>query len=218
VEREKVRQLFWGGIPTVIEQEDDSEGWERMPTKPRLEAYLYCARKTRKDPIPSGRFRALVKQSEGAASQLSSELDEQIEKDLDRTFSDAEHRDIKDYKSKLRRVLRAYALQDPAVGYCQGLNFIAGFLLFFFEEHYVFEMMVAISAHMFSGYFVQSMVGIRVDMMACIAMLQQLQPTLHDHLQGILPAELVVQGPLQTLFIEYLPAHTVLRHLKRPAT
>jgi Rab-GTPase-TBC domain len=35
----------------------------------------------------------------------------------------------KEGKSALRRVLRAYAMRNPEVGYCQGLNFIAGLLL-----------------------------------------------------------------------------------------
>jgi Rab-GTPase-TBC domain len=35
----------------------------------------------------------------------------------------------KEGKSALRRVLCAYAMRNPEVGYCQGLNFIAGLLL-----------------------------------------------------------------------------------------
>lgn len=34
----------------------------------------------------------------------------------------------------LWRVLRAYALHDPVVGYCQGMNFVAGLLLLHLDE------------------------------------------------------------------------------------
>ena len=77
----------------------------------------------------------------------------------------------------------------------------------------MFQLVIGISAHMFSGYFVQSMVGIRVDMMACVDLMQLIMPSLARHLEEMLPPELVVQGPLQTLFIEYLPPTTVLRLL-----
>ena len=56
----------------------------------------------------------------------------QIDKDLPRTFPghpllDGIGRDA------LRRVLCAYALHNPAVGYCQGMNFLAALLLLLME-------------------------------------------------------------------------------------
>jgi len=52
----------------------------------------------------------------------------QIEKDLGRTFPSHPSMD-KDGCAALRRVLNAYALHNPTVGYCQGMNFIAGCVL-----------------------------------------------------------------------------------------
>ena len=52
----------------------------------------------------------------------------QIEKDLPRTFPKGVP-GCSTKKTMLRRVLAAYALRNPSVGYCQGLNFVAGMLL-----------------------------------------------------------------------------------------
>lgn len=34
----------------------------------------------------------------------------------------------------LTRVLIAYSVRDPALGYCQGMNFLAGYLLLWLDE------------------------------------------------------------------------------------
>ena len=53
----------------------------------------------------------------------------QIEKDLPRTFPKGPLKGSDTRKTALRRILAAYALRNPSVGYCQGLNFVAGMLL-----------------------------------------------------------------------------------------
>jgi hypothetical protein len=45
-------------------------------------------------------------------------------------------------QAALRRVLRAYSLYDREVGYCQGMNFIAGMFLTFVSEEEAFWLLV----------------------------------------------------------------------------
>jgi hypothetical protein len=45
-------------------------------------------------------------------------------------------------QASLRRVLRAYSLYDPDVGYCQGMNFIAGMFITFVSEEEAFWLLV----------------------------------------------------------------------------
>lgn len=52
---------------------------------------------------------------------------EQIDKDLHRTFPNHPAMDEAG-RAALRRVLTAYAAHNPVVGYCQGMNFLAGAL------------------------------------------------------------------------------------------
>ena len=44
----------------------------------------------------------------------------------------------------LRRVLRAYAMYDSEVGYCQGMNFIAATFLTFLSEEEAFWLLVVV--------------------------------------------------------------------------
>ena len=46
--------------------------------------------------------------------------------------------------NSLRRILGAYTIRNPAVGYCQSMNFIVGILMLFFEEEKVFWVLAAI--------------------------------------------------------------------------
>lgn len=45
-------------------------------------------------------------------------------------------------QAALRRVLRAYSVHDRDVGYCQGMNFIAGMFLTFMNEEQAFWLLV----------------------------------------------------------------------------
>jgi len=51
-------------------------------------------------------------------------------------------RDAKGGQAALRRVLRAYSVYDRDVGYCQGMNFIAGMFLTFISEEEAFWLLV----------------------------------------------------------------------------
>lgn len=55
-------------------------------------------------------------------------VEDAVQKDLDRTFPKVDEFDA-EKKRHLGSVVRAYACLVPQVGYCQGMNFIVGFLL-----------------------------------------------------------------------------------------
>ena len=61
-------------------------------------------------------------------SSLSTAMQD-IEKDLQRTFPGHSYVSSAQGVHALRRVLRAYAARNSAVGYCQSMNFVAGVLL-----------------------------------------------------------------------------------------
>jgi len=67
------------------------------------------------------------------AKHETCEDSQQIEIDLDRTFSDKiEYSDFHGASSRkrmLRSLLNVFGLSDSKVGYCQGMNYVAGMLL-----------------------------------------------------------------------------------------
>ena len=64
------------------------------------------------------------------SAQLHRKVWREIESDVDRVFTNGKSRvNSATGMATIRRVLRAYSLHNPAVGYCQGMNFVAGFLL-----------------------------------------------------------------------------------------
>jgi TBC1 domain family member 6 len=106
-----------------------------------------------------GLYHELVEQA--LNGQLSDTDRDMIERDLHRTFPDSikfkpdpseqpafmsalPGRDIRPNRSpskgetrivgSLRRVLQAFALHNPSIGYCQSLNFLAGLLLLMLDE------------------------------------------------------------------------------------
>ncbi|KAK3389182.1 hypothetical protein B0H63DRAFT_389239 [Podospora didyma] len=84
-----------------------------------------------------------------------------------------------DMIASLRRVLHAFALYNPRIGYCQSLNFIAGLLLLFVEtEEQAFWLLNVITRVYLPGTHEMSLEGSKVD-------LGVLMLTLKDSLPGI---------------------------------
>ena len=73
---------------------------------------------------PPGYYNALVTQLKPAAEAAYA-----IGKDVDRTFPGHTFFDTASGQASLSRVLCAFATHHPAIGYCQSLNFLAGWLL-----------------------------------------------------------------------------------------
>lgn len=70
-------------------------------------------------------FRTMVELGRSSSTDR-----QQIQTDLPRTFpSNVWLGGTRDAQLALERVLLAYSMHNPSVGYCQGLNFLAGMLL-----------------------------------------------------------------------------------------
>jgi len=66
--------------------------------------------------------------TEGQAPQITDKIKDEIDKDLKRTNTSARVK-TEEGQEELRRVLLAVAFCVPDIGYCQGMNFIAGLLI-----------------------------------------------------------------------------------------
>ena len=70
--------------------------------------------------------------------------------------------------ASLRRVLLAFAMYEPSVGYCQSLNFVAAMLILVGGEEGGFWMLAAICANVIPDYHTHQMTGLRIDTQAAM--------------------------------------------------
>lgn len=77
-----------------------------------------------------------------------------IVKDLDRTYPGHSFFEHSSNISALQRVLTAFAVRNPEVGYCQSMNFVAGMLLLHLPEEEAFWIMdVLVNEILPPGYY-----------------------------------------------------------------
>ncbi|RCI10223.1 hypothetical protein L249_8720 [Ophiocordyceps polyrhachis-furcata BCC 54312] len=131
---------------------------------------------------------------------------EAIERDLHRTFPDniqfqssppscpPDHSngpstDEPPIVSSLRRVLHAFAVYNPRIGYCQSLNFLAGLLLLFVEtEEQCFWLLNVITIIYLPGTHEMSLEGSKVDLGVLMTELRDTMPAVWDKIGGELEA------------------------------
>jgi hypothetical protein len=137
---------------------------------------------------------------------------EQIKLDLARTLTHHQMFEEKggEGQQKLLRVLKAYSYFNPAVGYCQGMSYLAAILLTVMGEEEAFYGLCRVVSGM-EGYFVPSMWELLEDAKIFKRILGDQMSDINDHLQdnGILPLMFICKW-FMTLFSQ-LPWTTVLR-------
>ncbi|CAI5707605.1 unnamed protein product [Peronospora effusa] len=151
---------------------------------------------------------------------LSKCVEMEIEKDLPRTFPLALRNSMKqsqestesDNFGELRRVLQAYSLRNPAVGYCQSMNFLAAVLLQNMGEEEAFWVLAAIVEELTPQYHTQTMTGSRADQRVFSDLVTQKLPVLANHLHTLgVDFEPFTLKWFLCLFLNTLPFEPVMR-------
>lgn len=125
-----------------------------------------------------------------AASSLDTfdpEVTSQIQADIYRTLTDNVFFRLGPGVPKLREVLLAYAKRNPSVGYCQGMNLIAGSLLLIMPTaEDAFWILVAMIENILpSHYYDQGLVGSRADQVVLRGYVSEVLPKLGEHLDDL---------------------------------
>eukprot|EP00929_Paragymnodinium_shiwhaense_P092604 TRINITY_DN52560_c0_g1_i6.p1 TRINITY_DN52560_c0_g1~~TRINITY_DN52560_c0_g1_i6.p1 ORF type:complete len:356 (-),score=51.93 TRINITY_DN52560_c0_g1_i6:143-1210(-) len=136
----------------------------------------------------------------------------QIEIDICRTFPELECFD-ETQQRRLMRILNAYAAYSPQIGYCQGMNFVAGLLLHVSKnEEESFVVLVRLMDHMgLSGFYRERFPRLHLYLRACDHIISESVPDLRDHFkaENVQPAVYLHEWFL-TLFINCFPMTIVL--------
>ncbi|XP_027786676.2 TBC1 domain family member 2A isoform X3 [Marmota flaviventris] len=140
----------------------------------------------------------------------------QIELDLNRTFPNNKHFTCptSSFPDKLRRVLLAFSWQNPAIGYCQGLNRLAAVaLLVLEEEESAFWCLVAIVETILpADYYSKTLTASQVDQRVLQDLLSEKLPRLMAHLgQHRIDLSLVTFNWFLVVFADSLISDILLR-------
>eukprot|EP01112_Ceratiomyxa_fruticulosa_P019910 TRINITY_DN6631_c0_g1_i1.p1 TRINITY_DN6631_c0_g1~~TRINITY_DN6631_c0_g1_i1.p1 ORF type:complete len:776 (-),score=131.97 TRINITY_DN6631_c0_g1_i1:51-2378(-) len=144
---------------------------------------------------------------------LSSFSLHEIDQDLERTFPN--HSLLRDEtkKAKLQRVLGAFAVRNPTIGYCQSMNNLCFFLFLVFgdDEEKVFWVLVAIIEEWFPEYYTRNMIGSQVDQRVFSELIEESLVDLSTHLKslGVLVPLITIEWFL-CLYTTTLTAETAL--------
>lgn len=221
-----------------------------IPSEYRGAAWFYYAGGYQHMHPKPGHYATLVHQA--MSSPINTDK-EHIERDLYRTFPDNVHfkpemsaeaagdnieSNIAKHSSvivetqmirSLRRVLYAFALHNPRIGYTQSLNFITGMLLLFLPEEKAFWMLHIITSELFPGTHEISLEGANVDMWILMVLLRDNLPGVYTKLVTTTPTTSKGKAPaltvnmrlpditlgltnwLMSMFIGSLPLETTLR-------
>jgi hypothetical protein len=178
----------------------------------RLIAWIICSQ------IPEERNEDLF--TYHLKESIEEKIDNQIKKDLNRTLSEIYDLNLEDTQNSLYRLLRAFSRIDKIVAYCQGMNFIAGFLLLISDCNEVdcFYMMINLFSMTFTdsfgirGFFTEDFPLLKAYLYVFDVYFQKKFPTLHQHFKDLeIPDEVWISKWFQTLYTICLPLNILIR-------
>ncbi|XKL60024.1 hypothetical protein PGB90_001040 [Kerria lacca] len=207
-----------------------SKKWDKLMKKgKRLQRGLVLKRYVKKG-IPSS-YRAQVwmkisganelqihQESDLYNTRLNSVLDsdvvQAIRTDLPRTFPDNIYFiPLEGSQEQLYRILFAYAADNKNVGYCQGLNYIAGLLLLVTKDEEIsFWLLKVLVDNILPDYYSRKMTGLMIDIEVFARLTKSKMPDLYRHVKSLnIPWSLLIMKWFVCLYAEVFPTETVLR-------
>ncbi|KAG0275481.1 hypothetical protein BGZ95_008734 [Linnemannia exigua] len=190
---EELRELVRGGIPVMYR----NKIWQEASG-----AY---------DMRQPGYYRELLSRQPPEECQCWGD----IEMDLHRTFpTNVLFSPGGQGIEKLKNILLAYSIHNPLVGYCQGMNLLAGTLLLTnnTEEESFWILVSMLGRRMPEDYFTQQLLSPQADQRVLKELVQEIMPRLSQHFQEMhVDLTAVTFSWFLTLFTDCLPVETLLR-------
>lgn len=183
-----------------------------VPPELRGRVWYACSGASKKQRNATGteQYSSVISQTSSIeGTQISADID----KDLLRTFPEIIAESDQEMIQMLRRVLLAYALRNPTIGYCQSMNYIAALLLFHLEEEKAFWVFSALIEDILpNNYYVPSLLGGRVDQQVFQSCIASKLPRLFEQFKTTNTLlEPIICPWFLCLYINVLPLYAVCR-------
>uniref|UniRef100_A0A3Q1GKC0 TBC1 domain family, member 2 n=1 Tax=Acanthochromis polyacanthus TaxID=80966 RepID=A0A3Q1GKC0_9TELE len=191
----ELKVLLRGGVPREYRQR--VWRWMVRQVQDHLSTPLLCfqlCEKSRTSPHPASR---------------------QIQLDLHRTLTTNQHFSSPSSPAlqQLRRVLLAFSWQNPAIGYCQGLNRLAAIALLVLqsEEDAFWCLVTVVEAIMPQDYYTKNLVASQADQRVLKDFMAEKLPRLMAHFEDhSIDVSLITFNWFLVVFVESLPSDILL--------
>jgi hypothetical protein len=112
--------------------------------------------------------------------------------------------------SALRRVLCAYALRNPAIGYCQAMNIVSSVFLLHGNEEQAFWLLAACCEVLLPEYYNGRVVGAQIDSEVFSKLCQQHLPEVYSHLTSLQILTMLSVSWFLTLYVTVMDHHSAI--------
>jgi hypothetical protein len=158
--------------------------------------------------------RAAAGVAPGSSGPEPKNVREEIENDLHRSLPEHDLFQTPDGIAQLRRVLRAFAMWNPEIGYCQSMNILTAMLLTVQDEEAAFFTLRVIVEQLAPEYYRPSMIGSNVDQRVFAELLSTTFPKIAKHLADIgLPVMIISLPWFLCCYIGFVPFEVAMRIL-----